>query len=274
MRASAPVSHPDKRKRSRRKIRRDLVVCSVLHSAHGHCYHTGQISGAANSKNTQHFRFLHFESHAAFSQRLISFLQASLYTFFRRNQPFCTKQRFFVCTFCTSSISLRELQGAFPAIHPAFFALHRAAFILAGMPRKTQKRSPFCKFTVTRLQTPRRACKPSCNFRAVFSHFCRPNVQKTTDALQKRPPPCESLVKLCETRCFFMPAKTADCSGALSDDHFVLAHAAGGEVAMQIEGRKHAAVGDDAGNEVRRRQIEGRIVALDAVGRRAHAHGL
>ena len=71
-----------------------------------------------------------------------------------------------------------------------------------------------------------------------------------------------------------MLVKTADCSGALSDDHFVLAHAAGGEVSMQIEGRKHAAVGDDAGNEVRRRQIEGRIVALDAVGRRTHAHGL
>ena len=33
---------------------------------HGHCDHTGKISSTADSQNTQHFRFLHFESHAAF----------------------------------------------------------------------------------------------------------------------------------------------------------------------------------------------------------------
>ena len=43
---------------------------------------------------------------------------------------------------------------------------------------------------------------------------------------------------------------------------------------MQIERREHAAVGDDAGDEVRRGHIERRIIALHALGRRAHAHGL
>lgn len=190
MRASNPTTHPNKQKKSRRTGPAGSRFFSVLHSVHGHRNHTDKISGAADSKNTQHFRFLHFESHAAFSQRLISFLQASLYTLSRKNQPLCTKPRFLICAFYTASISLRELQGAFPAIHPAFLLLHRAVSILAGMPRKTEKRRLFCKFTVTILQTRRRACRLSCNFCAVSVIFESRTCKKTTDALQKRPPPC------------------------------------------------------------------------------------
>ena len=99
---------------------------------HGHCNHTCKINSTADSQNTQHFLFLHFESSTAFFAAIIVSLQSSLYAFPSEFQRFCTVYVFCIYIFCTISVSAHELQEAFPAIHPAFFRLHRARTILAG----------------------------------------------------------------------------------------------------------------------------------------------
>lgn len=111
----------------------------VLHTVHGHYNHTCKISGTADSQNTQHFLFLHFESSTAFFTAIIVSLQSSLYAFPSEFQRFCTVRVFCICIFCTISVSAHELQEAFPAIHPAFFRLHRARTILAGTPTSASK---------------------------------------------------------------------------------------------------------------------------------------
>ena len=57
-------------------------------------------------------------------------------------------------------------------------------------------------------------------------------------------------------------------------DSVILARAAAGKITVQIEWGEDTAVSDDAGNEVRRGHVERGVVALDACGSRAHAHGL
>ena len=99
---------------------------------HGHCNHTCKISSAADSQNTQHFLFLHFESSAAFFTAVIVSLQSSLYARSSEFQPFCTAYISYIYTICTVSGALHELQEALSAIHPAFSRLHRAEAILAG----------------------------------------------------------------------------------------------------------------------------------------------
>lgn len=111
----------------------------VLHTVHGHCNHTCKISGTADSQNTQHFLFLHFESSTAFFAAIIVSLQSSLYAFPSEFQPFCTAHVFCIYIFCTISVSAHELQEALPAIHPAFSRLHRARTILAGTPTSASK---------------------------------------------------------------------------------------------------------------------------------------
>ena len=111
----------------------------VLHTVHGHCNHTCKISGTADSQNTQHFLFLHFESSTAFFAAIIVSLQSSLYAFPSEFQRFCTVHVFYIYIFCTISVPAHELQEAFPAIHPAFSRLHRARTILAGTPTSASK---------------------------------------------------------------------------------------------------------------------------------------
>jgi len=59
-----------------------------------------------------------------------------------------------------------------------------------------------------------------------------------------------------------------------SNDHFVFACAAAFKIAVQIIGGEYAPVRHNARNEPRRSRIERRVVPLDALGSRPHAHGL
>ena len=149
------------------------------------------------------------------------------------------------------------------------FILHFPACIapapfLQEHPHLRQNPGGFCRISTAFLQPHPYSCISPCIFSVssvIFEAFPCKNRRGPVEGSRRS---VQLPSKICE-----IPPQTQDLH-----DHLILAHAAGREVPLQIEGGEHAPVGDDAGNEVRRREIERRIVALHAFSCCPDAHGL
>jgi hypothetical protein len=183
---------------------------------HGHYNHTCKISGTADSQNTQHFLFLHFESYAAFFTAVIGSLQSSLYARYLEFQPFCTVCIFCIYTVCTILAFAYELQEAFPAIHPAFPACIAPAPFLQEHPHLRQNPGGFCRISAAFLQPHPYSCISPCIFSVssvIFEAFPCKNRRGPVEGSRRS---VQLPSKICE-----IPLQKQGLH-----DHLVLAHAA------------------------------------------------
>ena len=184
---------------------------------HGHCNHTCKISGAADSQNTQHFLFLHFESSTAFLQRL-SFPYSLHYTHFLRNFNHFVQLTFSVFIYSAQFQCLpmnckkRFLQFIlhFPAcIAPAPF--------LQEHPHLRQNPGGFCRISAAFLQPHSYSCISPCIFSVssvIFEAFPCKNRRGPVEGSRRS---VQLPSKICE-----IPPQTQPLH-----DHLVFAHAAG-----------------------------------------------